>query len=157
MSLFKYENPNLGSASTVNTAVFGDVKMQTTEPITIGPLQASSITGYWLSVQVPEACTVVGIKTNCTVIPSVALTASVRKITADAVAPDATAGASCIELLSSAIDLHAAVANTVQKGALSAVSGALKLNAGDRIGLKLSSGTQTAMANLIVEVDLQKQ
>jgi hypothetical protein len=56
-------------------------------------------------------------------------------------------------LLATAWDLKA-TANTSQNGALVASATALTLNAGDRLSLNLT-GTPTAVAGVLVEVDLQ--
>jgi hypothetical protein len=154
MSLFKGESPNLGAVSTVNEPVLSlDVKPQTIEVLVGGPYAAASATGEWLLIGAPTACQVVGVRANFTVTSSSG-TLAVRKITADAIAPDASAGATCIELLSGTMSL-AGTANTKVAGALSATASALQLAVGDRIGLKLA-GTLTGLVGLVVEVDLIK-
>jgi hypothetical protein len=67
-----------------------------------------------------------------------------RKVTADATAPGATAGATVIELTTAAIDLTA-TANTSQTPTL--VSSATHFKPGDRLGLD-ASGTMTALVGL---------
>ena len=73
-----------------------------------------------------------------------AVTLAVRKITADATAPDAAAGATVKELLAAALDLKS-TANTLVDATLTATDADRNIAAGDRIGLNFV-GVLTSLA-----------
>lgn len=156
MSLFRNENPILGPSTKVrNPVLAADVKPQTNEPIISTTISASAVVGYWVLPAAPEPMQVKAVKCVAVAPSSAALTMAVRKITADGQAPSAAAGASVVELLSADINIGSGgmAANTVTSGSLSATAGALNLAKGDRLAIKLSSATQTALAGLVVQVD----
>lgn len=117
------------------------------------PYDAASV-DTWAFIA-DRAYTVKAIKHQHTVVVSAtnAATLAVRKITADAVAPGATAGANCKELLGSALNLKA-TANTTVAGTLSSTAADLALAAGNKIGLDFT-GTLTALAGGLLQIELE--
>lgn len=157
MALFKDEAPVLGDRAGVDSQTWASVvPLAITTARVLGPISASTVQGYWLCAGVPEACTVVGIRANYTTAGPASLTASVRKITDGTSAPSASAGATVVELLASALPLDA-TANVQQIGTLSTTASALQLNAKDQIGVSISSATQTGLVGLTIEVLLQRR
>lgn len=73
-----------------------------------------------------------------------AVTMAIRKVTANAVAPDASAGATVKEILSSALNLKA-TANTRTAGSITATVADTKLADGDRLAYAIT-GTRTSLA-----------
>lgn len=153
MSLFKGENPTLGTSATANDPVAGDVKIQTVETLTYSQSVAGSgATSQWLLTHAPYAMQIVAIRENHAVAGAASLTAKVRKITADAVLPNASAGATCIEVQSAAFTLDS-TANTKQTATLVA-GAAIQLAVGDRLGIAYSSATQTGLVGHVIQVDV---
>jgi hypothetical protein len=116
------------------------------------PIAAASV-DTWAFIA-DRAYTVNSIKEVHTVAGSdgSAVTLDVRKITADATAPGAAAGATVKELLTTAFDLKS-TANTPVTGTLTATAADLNLAAGDRIGFNFA-GTLTSLAGGLVLVEL---
>ena len=81
-----------------------------------------------------------------------AVTADVRKIT-DASAPGAAAGATVLEMLSTALDLKS-TANTRVTGTLVTTVADLRLAVNDKIGINFA-GTLTALAGCVIVIELQ--
>lgn len=79
--------------------------------------------------------------------------ATLRKVTADEVAPGAAAGATVIELQTAAFDLTA-TANTTQTATLSETPADLLLAAGDKVGVNMA-GTLTNLAGGIIALHLE--
>jgi hypothetical protein len=90
----------------------------------------------------PVKCRVVKIQEVHSVVGGASAAVRPRKVTADAVAPAAVAGATVLELTTAAIDVTNTV-NTVQTPTLSATETDLILAVGDRIALNFT-GTMTA-------------
>lgn len=76
-----------------------------------------------------------------------AVTLQPRKITADATAPSAAAGATVIELTTAAINLKA-TANAVQTPTLSTTASDLLFDAGDKLSHNFT-GTLTALVGMV--------
>lgn len=97
-----------------------------------------------------RAYTVISISEIHNVVAGQACALAIRKCTSAGTAlADATAGASCVELLASTIDMTATAAVT-QAGSLSAVSGAISLASGDKIGIKMGNGTSLVGGHLTI-------
>lgn len=123
--------------------------------ITANPAASGAARGDFIFTA-DRAYTVLSIKVNYQVVSSGAAYMSLRKITADGVLANAAAGATCIELQSAPttdFDLTATAATT-RTGTLSAVSGAITLAAGNKIGLLLSAAT-TGLVGCNVTITLQ--
>lgn len=99
-----------------------------------------------------RAYTVVGINEIHNVVAGQACALSVRKCTSAGTAlADATAGATCVEILASTIDITA-TAGVTQAASLSAVAGAITLASGDKIGIKMGNGTSLVGGNLTIKL-----
>jgi hypothetical protein len=105
-------------------------------------LLAGSIPGQWLWIA-PFPCRVTAIRAVWSVAGGSAANVRPRKITADATAPGAAAGATVIELTAAVIDLTA-TANVLTSPALSATASDLVFATGDRLAL-LFTGTLTGL------------
>jgi len=102
----------------------------------------------------PAACKLLRV-TEVHAVASTSGTLGLRKITADSQAPGAAAGASVVELLTSATAINlASAANTVVTAPLSAVAGALQIPDGARIGFDIA-GTMTNLAGGVVTLTFQ--
>jgi hypothetical protein len=137
----------LANEGTASSASF---KMQAANRVVVRhPISAASVDD-WIFIA-DRAYTVVSIKEVHSVAGTDAgsVTLDIRKVTADGQAPGATAGASVIELLSSAFNLKS-TANTVVSGTLAVTS----IAAGDRIGANFA-GVLTALAGGVVVIELQ--
>ena len=91
-------------------------------------------------------CKLIGIKEIHSVVGGASAAVRPRKITADATAPGATAGATVLEL-SASIDLTA-TANTAQTPAVTETSHANYFDVGDKLALDFS-GTLTGLVGVI--------
>lgn len=81
-------------------------------------------------------------------------TLALRKIT-DTSAPGAAAGATVLELLTTALDLSTAVvANTVTSGVLTSTISKRIFKPGDRLSADFG-GTLTSLANCLIQIELQ--
>lgn len=149
MSLFKGESPNLGSKTTVfDTQSLSEAKPLVRKVIGLDLIATSLSTHFFIADRPYQ---VVAIREVHSVVGSTSAAAAVRKVTADLVAPGASAGATCIELQASAFDLTAAI-NTKVADTLSTTFSDLQIAAGDRLSLKLS-GTLTGLVGY-VQVEL---
>ena len=109
------------------------------------PITASSVDTWVFTAD--AAYTLVSVNENHSVVGSTSAAVAIRKVTANAVAPGASAGATCIELLNASIDLTA-TANTTQTATLSSTAGAVNIASGNKIGLDFS-GTLTGLVGVI--------
>ncbi len=160
MSLFKNESPNLGPYTTYTGLSGSSSVLYQSRILTLSPISASAIQGYWLYENgAGSLSTETEIVTQITVDYAVAgpsgLTMAVRKITAPATAPTAAAGATVIELLTTPFTLDS-TANTMQTGSLVTSASALTILPGNKIGVSISSATQTGLTAMIVQVYLKK-
>lgn len=159
MSLFRDENPALGPTTTVKelsgtgagTPVVNYFKPTTREIVTASLLAAGGANSQWV-FEAPWACQVVAIRFNGTVVGA-ASNLSVEKITADATAPAAANGTTIVLLTNAVFALNSFTPNTFVAPALSAVSGALNLNAGDQIALFVSAAS-TGLLGAVVQIEL---
>jgi hypothetical protein len=120
-----------------------------TVPVPINALTVDSF--VWVA---PVACKLLSV-TEVHAVASTSGTLGIRKITADSQLPGATAGASVVELLTSATAINlASTASTVVTAPLSTVSGALNVPSGARIGFDIA-GTMTNLAGGVVTMTFQ--
>jgi hypothetical protein len=107
-------------------------------------LEAASVDKFiWIA---PRKCKLIGIREVHPVAGGAAAAVRPRKVTANAVAPGAAAGATCLEL-SASIDLTT-TANTTQDPAVTTTGSRHYFVKGDRLGLDFS-GTLTGLVGLI--------
>ncbi len=159
MSLFRDENPALGPTTQVKelsgygagTPVVSYFKPSTREFASYTNLVAASPTSNYLWVA-PWACQIVGVHFNCLTAASAGVL-SVEKITADSVAPAAANGTTIVLLTAATATLSGFAANTRQTLALSAVSGAVTLAAGDQLAYFLSTAA-TSLVGGILQVEI---
>jgi hypothetical protein len=159
MSLFRNENPNLGSTTTVQelsgygtgTPVVNNFKPGTREVLSVPLAAASALTQYIF--QAPWQCQVVGIRYNCTTAAAAGVL-SVERIIGDTVAPAAANGTTIILLTAATATLSGFTANTRQNLALSTAAGSpLILNAGDQVAYFLSAApTSLVGGDLQIEI-----
>lgn len=159
MALFKDESPALGATTTVKelsgtgagSPVVNYFKPTTREILSASLIAAGAANSQWV-FQAPWNCQIVGIKFNGTVVGA-ASNLSIEKITADAVAPAASNGTTIVLLTAAVFALNSFTPNTFVAPALSAVSGALNLNAGDRIALFVSAAS-TGLLGAVVQIEI---
>lgn len=159
MSLFRDENPALGAQTTVKelsgtgagSPFVNYFKPTTRELVTAQLIAAAGANSQWV-VQVPWAAQVAAIRFNGTVVGA-ASNLSVEKITADAIAPAAANGTTIVLLTNAVFALNTFTPNTFVAVPLSAASGALNLNAGDRIALFVSAAS-TGLLGAVVQIEL---
>ncbi len=112
---------------------------------------AASVDNYvWIA---DRPCTLIKASAICDVVGGSSAAVAIRKITAAGTArAGASAGSTCIEMLTAGIDLTT-TAGTVAAGTLSAVAGALNMAIGDKLAFDFS-GTLTSLVGA-VSMDFQ--
>lgn len=161
MPLFRDENPALGAQTVVKelsgtgtgTPLVNYFKPTTREVITTSLLAAAGANSQWV-FQAPWACNIVSIRFNGTVVGA-ASNLSIEKITADGIAPAAANGTTIVLLTNAVFALNTFTPNTYVTPALSTASGALSLNAGDRIALFVSAAS-TGLLGAVVQIEIQQ-
>lgn len=159
--LFRNENPNLGPLTTVNeialtstssvTVASSNLKPGTREIISVPLIAAGGANSQWV-FQAPFACQVVAIRFNGTVVGA-ASNLSIEKITADGLAPAAANGTTIVLLTAAVFALNTFTPNTRANLALSAVTSANLLNAGDQIALFVSAAS-TGLLGAMVQIEI---
>lgn len=151
MSLFRNENPILGANAKVRSTELGaDVKLIPVEYISTEMFATDVDKWIWVA---PYPCQVTAVKEFHSVAgtDAGAVTVGVRKVTANAVAPGAAAGANVKEFLTADLNLKA-TANTVVSGTLSSTVTDLQLAKGDRIGVNYTGVLTALVGYLQIEV-----
>ena len=160
MALFRGENPNLGTSTTVSevgasststtTLVSSDFKPMTREMIDYTMATATQHATGWLYLA-PWKCKVVAVRENHTA-ASATGTLDVVKIVSDAVAPAAANGTTILTMLTTPMST-AGTANTRQNLALTTTVTSLTLNAGDQLAI-VTGGSNVGYTGGNVQVEV---